>query len=192
MNRIDNFKTFEGKFWDKNKYQRKRNKVLRQGDILIKRELKKYLLKKFSFQYSVYIWKGNHENYEEIDVSDFELIDIYLEHQFTWTSDKSVGVFIYLIFVDKDGEKIAVHFNDKTPTEKMGDLEYDIKPWEKNEKVLRGDYMDHPDYEKEDFEGDKIYPRKNGWIDLVPNEYKTTEFLKEVKSILEMVNDQYR
>ena len=191
MNRIDNFKTFEGKFWDKNTYQRKRNKVLREGDILIKQLLKKYLLNKFSFQYAVYIWKSNHENYEEIDVADFELIDIYLEHQFTWTSDKSVGVFIYLIFVDKDGDKIAVHFIDKTPTEKMGNLEYDIKPWEKNEKTLHGDYMDHPDYEKEDFEGDKIYPRKNGWIDLVPNEYKTTEFLKEVKSILEMLNDQF-
>ena len=81
-------------------------------------------------------------------------------------------------------------FDLKSPTDKKGDLEYNIEPWEKNDKCLHGDYMDQPDHSEKDYKDSKKYPRKNGWIDLVPNEYKTTEFLKEVRSTLEMVNQR--
>jgi hypothetical protein len=187
MNHIDNFKTFEGNFWDKLKGESKEDKMLRKANIEIKRHLSKYLLKKFPFQYAVYIWKSNSENYEEIDVSDFEFIDIMAQPYY----GKPPGVFFYLIFVDKDGEKIAVDFNQKSPTERLGNLEY-LKPWEKSKMALKGNYMEQPDWGKEDFDNPDNYPHKNSWIDLVPADYKTVSFLKEVKSILEIVNDQVK
>lgn len=186
MNHIKNFKSFEGKFWNKLKSESKEDKILKKANIEIKRHLSKYLLKKFPFQYSVYIWKSNHENYEEIDVSDFEFIDIMVQPYY----GTPPGVFFYLIFVDKDGEKIAVDFDKKSPTENLGNLEY-MKPWDKSKMALKGSYMEQPDREKEDYDNPKNYPFKNGWVDLIPIDYKTITFLKEVKSILEMINDQY-
>lgn len=186
MKHIDNFKVFESKFWDKLKQDRKNDKILQRADIDLKLHLKKYLLKKFSFQYSLYIWKSNNENYEEIDVNDFEFIDIMVQPYFG-ESEMVEKFFLYLYFVDKDGDKIAVYFTDSSPTEKLCDLDY-AKPLEKNGKVLDGDYTEQPDLDKKDYKNEKIYPLKNSTIDLVPADYNTIQFLKDVKDALNMIN----
>ena len=178
----------EGKFWDKMRFNHRIDKNLKKADIEVKKHLKKYLLKKFPFQYAVYIWKSNHENYEEIDVYDFEFIDLMVQQYF---GDEVPSFYLYLVFVDKDGDKFAVDFAEHDPTERIGNLEY-MKPWERGKNALRGAYMDQPDLEEKDYKSDKIYPNKNGSINLIPNSYETTEFLKDIKSTLKMINQQFK
>jgi len=191
MKHINNFDSFnESSFFRNLKKERKDDKMLSNADNQLKLHLKKYLLKKFSFQYDVVIWKSPSTNYEEIDVYDFEFIDLMIQPRYDWDSGRVTDFFLYLYFVDKDGDKFAMYITDKTPVERMGNLEY-MKPWDKNDNAIQGNYTDS-DKDDIDLNNEKHYPRKNGWLDLVPNEYKTTEFLKEVKSTLEMINDSIK
>ena len=125
----------ESNFFKKLRKERKEDQILRKADNQLKIHLKKYLLKKYSFQYGVVIWKGPHENYEEIDVYDFEFIDIMVQPRYDWNSGKVTNFFLYLYFVDKDGDKFAMYIENDSPTERQGNLEY-MKPWDKSKLSL--------------------------------------------------------
>jgi len=190
MNRLDNFKMFESSFFKKQKEEREQDEVLKQADNQLKEHLKNYMNSDYPFQYSVYVWKGPHENYLEVDIADFKFVNIMIQPRYDWNTSKVTDFFLYLYFIDRYGDEIAVHYEMDSPTEKTIDLEY-AKPWDlKSENSLRGSYVDN-DGDKIDYQDMSRYPTRKGGgaMDLVPGDYKTIEFLKEVKASLEMIND---
>jgi hypothetical protein len=193
MNHLEGFEKFnESNFFKRIIEERKKDKILTKADIQLRKHLKKYFLKKFSFQYSVHVWKSKHENYQEIDVADFEFIDLMIQPRFDWDTDKVEEFFLYLFFIDKYGDKISFHFDMNSPTEKIIDLEY-VKPWEmKFENSFNASYVDEED--NINYDDPSRYPTRKGGgaMYLVPNEYKTYEFLKDIKSVLEMINDNFK
>jgi len=181
----------EGNFWNKLKKERKEDKVLLQADEEIKKHLNKYLNNDYSFQYSVYVWKGPHENYQEIDVADFKFINIMVAPRYDWNSGKVTEFFLYLYFIDRYGDEIVVPFEKNSPTEKKIDLEY-CKPWDKKlDTVLVASYVDVED--EIDYSDESRYPSRKGGgaMNLVPNSYETMNFLSEIKNTLEMINHQF-
>ena len=148
--------------------------------------LKNFIRQKYKFQYSQYVWKSKHENYKEIDTTDFLFNGINLEPRFDWNSNKMVGAYFTLNFIDRYNNGVEVIFEEDSPTENKIDLEYS-KPWELRDKSLRGTY----DYKLSGFNYDNPdnYPHRNVSVDLVPADYKTITLLQEIKGILQEVND---
>jgi hypothetical protein len=193
MIHLSKFEKFnESNFFKKLIDERKKDKILSKADIQLRRHLSKYLLKKFSFQYLAHVWTGPHKNYKEVDVADFEFIDVMVQPRYNWETNRVNGFLLYLYFVDRYNDKICFHFEDNSPTEKKIDLEY-AKPWEtKFNNSFNASYVDDPDVI--DYNDMSRYPTKKGGgaIYLVPNEYKTFEFLKDVKETLEMITDSLK
>jgi len=194
MNRLDNFKMFESSFFKKQKEKRKQDEVLKKADNQLKEHLKNYMNSDHLFQYSVYVWKSPHENYLEVDIADFKFINIMIEPRYDWNSGKVTDFFLYLYFIDRYGDEIAVHYEMDSPTEKTINLEY-AKPWElKPNNSLNASYVDDNDGKEIDYQDMSRYPTRKGGgaMYLVPGDYKTIQFLNEIKSALQMINDSYR
>lgn len=191
MDRLDDFKMFESSFFKKMKEERKQDEILNQADDQLKEHLKSYMNINYPFQYSVHVWKGPHENYLEVDIADFKFIDIMIQPRSDWNTGKVTDFFLYLYFIDRYGDEIAIHYETDSPTEKTIDLEY-AKPWDrKPDNVLSASYVDVED--DIDYTDISRYPtRKGGGMDLVPADYKTIQFLSEIKAALELINDSYR
>jgi hypothetical protein len=66
----------------------------------------------------------------------------------------------------------------------MVDLEY-ANLAERGNKVMRGNF----DNDDIDYDDPSSYPKRHSSIDLVPNEYKTIELLKEIKFLLKEINE---
>jgi hypothetical protein len=174
-----------------NEHKRSVRKQLKKADDQIRKELGSKLNKNYLFQYGVYVWKSNNENYEEIDVADFKFVDIQIEPRYNWDNDNVEEVFFSLFFTDRDGENISVYFDKTSPTQNKIDLEY-AKPWEKkHESCLKASYTKDADKHTDEMEFDnpKSYPRKSEWFDIVPNDYAATQLLSTIKGVLEQIND---
>ena len=167
--------------------KKKRREEFKEADNAINNVIKDFIGKKYSFQYSQYIWKSKSENYPEIDVSDFTFNGINTEPRFDWNSLKLTDVFFTLNFTDRYGHDIEIYFDEKCPTDKQIDLEYS-KPWELRNKSLRGDYG----RDSIDYDDPKSYPNRHGNVDMVPAEYRTNVLLGEIKSILQQTNDEIK
>jgi len=191
MNRLDDFKLFESSFFKKQKEEREQDEILKQADNQLKEHLKNYMNENYPFQYSVPVWKGPHENYIEVDIADFKFVNIMIQPRYDWNTSKVTDFFLYLYFIDRYGDEVATYYEMDSPTEKSIDLEY-AKPWDLTaENSLRTSYVDDNDGKEIDYQDMSRYPTRKGGgaMDLVPADYKTIQFLKEVKAALGMIND---
>ena len=178
----------EGKRLDaKNKINKqKRREDFKDMDDALRLQLKSFLNKKYKFQYDQVIWRHKSSNYQEIDIAEFEFIDINIEPIFDWNSGKMTDIFFILTFKDRYNHLIEINFNNDSPTDKKLDLEYD-KPIDRNFKaILHGDYGHG--YSDINYEDPNIYPHRGGSVDLVPSEYQTYQLLSELKDIMEQLN----
>jgi hypothetical protein len=167
----------------------KQNKLIRRAeskdmDDELNKTLKQYIDKDYSFQYSQYVWKSNNSNYEEIDVADFIFKGINVEPSYDLNSDIVKKVFFILNFIDRYGNLIEVPLFEYTPINKIVDLEY-ANLAERSNKVMRGNFDD----DDIDYDDPSSYPKRHCSIDLVPNDYKTIELLKEIKFLLKEINE---
>ena len=152
----------------------------KKSDVSLDEYITHFLNKKFKFQYCEIVWKSGGGNYKEIDTADFVFKSANIEPRVDWKSDKVVGVYLIINLIDRYGDELQVYFDTTSPTTNKVDLEY-AKPWETNyETILVGNHRNRKDKTK----GDRVQ--------LVPVEYKTTEMLEELKSILEELNDQIK
>ena len=180
----------EGGFFKKLKKERSKDLVLKKADEEIKKHLNRFLNQDYPFQYSVYVWKSNSENYQEIDIADFKLVNIMVHPRYDWDTGKVTEFFLYLYFIDRYDDEVVTAFEPNSPTEKMLDLEY-CKPWDKKtETSFSATYADDDD--DIDYNDPTRYPTRKGGgaMDLVPADYKTYQLLSEIKSTLEIINSQ--
>lgn len=151
----------------------------------LKQHFKDFFGKKYKFQYEQTIWTTKHSNYPEIDVVDFTFNGMKPEYRFDWDTEKITGLYLTLSFTDRYDKVVEVYFDEKSPTEKLLDLEY-CKPWDKKFTViLHGNYKEKTDI---DYDDESSYPHRTDYMDLVPAEYSTYNLLKEVQFFLKETN----
>ena len=192
MNHLCKFdKLNENGFFKKLKEERSKDEILKKADKEIKKHLNKYLNEDYPFQYSVYVWKGPHENYQEIDVADFKFVNIMVHPRWDWNTGKVTELYLYLYFIDRYDDEIVMPFEKNSPTEKKLDLEY-CKPWDNRDETSFTAVYSDDEGDDIDYDDKSRYPTRKGGgaMNLVPADYKTTEFLKEVKSTLDMINQR--
>ena len=197
MKHINNFELFnEGRFFNRKGKKNKEGDLLKDIKILINKTLKKHLLKKYEFEYGVVIWTSKHSNYDESDKYNFEIVDFKPEISYDYKSDKVKGIYIDIILVDKEGEKFYIMITDDSPIDGFINLEY-AKPWDKKPygdgaNMYSAQILDRVDLDKIDYDDPSRYPNRSNNYDLVPSKYDTIEMIKDVKEIINMINENVK
>jgi len=155
----------------------------------LQQHLEPFLNKKFKFQYEQIVWKSNSSNFREIDIADFTFNGLEPDLRTDWNTNKITDLFLTLHLTDRYNKVVEVWFDEKSPTEKLLDLEY-CKPWDKNfSTILHGNYQDKQEI---DYKNPDSFPHKADYMDLVPAEYNTYNLLKELKFFVEQANEHIR
>jgi hypothetical protein len=184
-------KIYEG-FWSDRKKRRASDKSIQKADKELNKHISKFIGKKYGFQYKVVVWKSKNSNYTEIDHDQLTFNGLEIEPTYyDTTTDNASGVFLYLLFTDKNNDIVNIYFPTDAVTNNLVDLEY-AKPWELYKNTLKGDIsLQEVDIENTNFDDPKRYPKRDNNLVYVPSEYKTIELLTELKGLLQSVNDQF-
>lgn len=155
------------------------------NDMIKKKYLKKYIGKSYEFEISYNEWTGPGENEFKIERCDLKIEDIRTEISMDLKSFMTIPTKF-------QGKKCEIYFpSGRNPTAYI-DLD-------KNRTANMSNYLSMDPKEKEGLtrkqireeEKNKKYPRVT-YYNLVPSKYDTIEFLKDLKELMTLIDDQLK